>query len=115
MQTPVGPCRRDLPFRRAGRYGLKAQPLRCLIDPDDDLFMTPNAMVDRIRAYCERTGQYVPKTHGEVARCVYESLAMKYRFALEGLEKITGIHMPVLHVVGGGCQNKALVNIPPMQ
>ena len=86
----------------------KAQPLRCLIDPDDDLFMTPNAMVDRIRAYCERTGQYVPKTHGEVARCVYESLAMKYRFALEGLEKITGIHMPVLHVVGGGCQNKAL-------
>ena len=86
----------------------KAQPLRCLIDPDDDLFMTPNAMVDRIGAYCEKTGQYVPKTHGEVARCVYESLAMKYRFALEGLEKITGIHMPVLHVVGGGCQNKAL-------
>ena len=54
----------------------KAQPLRCLIDPDDDLFMTPNAMVDRIGAYCEKTGQYVPKTHGEVARCVYESLAM---------------------------------------
>ncbi len=86
----------------------KCQPLKCFIDPDDSLFMPPNGMVDRIQDYCRRTGQYVPKTHGEIARCVYESLAMKYRMSLEGLERILGYELPVLHVVGGGCQNKAL-------
>lgn len=84
------------------------QPLRCFIDPDDSLFMPPNGMVDRIQKYCRETGQYVPQTHGEVARCVYESLAMKYRYALSGLEDILGYSLPVLHVVGGGCQNRAL-------
>lgn len=84
------------------------EPLRCFIDPDDDVFLAPNGMVDRIKQYCKQTGQYVPQTHGEVARCVYESLAMKYRMSLEGLESILGYSLPVLHVVGGGGQNKAL-------
>ena len=86
----------------------KCDPLKCFIDPDDNLFMPPNGMVDRIQEYCRKTGQFVPQTHGEIARCVYESLAMKYRMSLEGLEQILGYDLPVLHVVGGGCQNKAL-------
>jgi len=86
----------------------KADPLKCFIDPDDPLFMPPNGMVERIQQYCKNTDQYVPTTHGEVSRCIYESLAMKYRMSLEGLEQILGYKLPVLHVVGGGCQNKAL-------
>ena len=86
----------------------KCEPLKCFIDPDDPLFMPPNGMVERIQEYCNKTGQYLPTTHGEISRCIYESLAMKYRMSLEGLEQILGYKLPVLHIVGGGCQNKAL-------
>jgi sugar (pentulose or hexulose) kinase len=37
-----------------------------------------------------------------------ESLALKYRMALEGLESIAGYKIPTLHVVGGGCKNTML-------
>ena len=80
----------------------------CFINPDDPVFMPPFGMVDRIQNYCKKTGQYVPQTIGEVMRCVIESLALKYKASLQGLEDILGYSLPVLHVVGGGCQNTLL-------
>lgn len=80
----------------------------CFINPDDPVFMPPFGMVDRIQDYCKKTGQYVPQTIGEVMRCVIESLALKYKVSLQGLEDILGYNLPVLHVVGGGCQNTLL-------
>ena len=65
-------------------------------------------MDKRIMQYCERTNQQVPKTKGEILRCAYESLALKYRQAIEGLEEITGKKIDKLHIVGGGCQNAML-------
>ena len=65
-------------------------------------------MPKKIQEYCAETGQYVPQTKGEIIRCVNESLALKYRQAIEGLEEIVGYTIPALHVVGGGCQNKLL-------
>ena len=50
----------------------------------------------------------VPETVGQIARCIYESLALKYRWALERLEEIKGQRIDTLNIVGGGCQNKLL-------
>ena len=50
----------------------------------------------------------MPQTVGEVARCIYESLALKYRWALERLEEIKGKRIDTLNIVGGGIQNKLL-------
>ena len=65
-------------------------------------------MVQKIQDFCRSTNQPVPETIGQVARCIYESLALRYRLALEGLEKIKGEKIESLNIVGGGIQNKLL-------
>ncbi len=65
-------------------------------------------MPARVRAYCERTGQPVPETHGQVVRCLLEGLALKYRWVFERLERILGKRLDTIHIVGGGTQNQLL-------
>ncbi len=86
----------------------KAAPLRSVIDPDYAEFFAGGDMVHKIQNYCRNTNQPVPETVGEVARCVYESLALKYRWSLERLEEIKGQSIGQLNIVGGGIQNKLL-------
>jgi sugar (pentulose or hexulose) kinase len=83
----------------------QSKPFACFIDPDNDMFYGPGKMPEKVAEFCRRTGQYVPQTKAEIVRCVMESLALKYRVALEGLEKIVGYGIPVLHIVGGGSKN----------
>lgn len=85
-----------------------AAPLRSVIDTDAPEFYAGGDMVKKIQAYCARTGQPVPGTVGEIARCAYESLALKYRKALEGLEKMKGGPIDSMNIVGGGIQNRLL-------
>lgn len=108
-------CRRD--WERQGRkYGWdeivsaarEAEPLRSVIDPDDGEFFAGGDMVRKIQGFCRRTGQPVPETVGQTARCVYESLALKYRWAMERLEEIKGRPLEQLNIVGGGIRNKLL-------
>ena len=86
----------------------KAQPLRSIIDPGYSRFFAAGHMEEKIRDFCAATGQPQPETVGEVARCIYESLALKYRWALERLEEIKGARIESFNIVGGGIQNKLL-------
>ncbi len=61
-----------------------------------------------VRDYCARTGQKVPESTGSLVRTVLESLAFKYRYVIEGLEKLTGSKYERIHIVGGGSQNTLL-------
>jgi rhamnulokinase len=90
-----------------------AEPLRAVIDPDHGDFLKPGDMPARVRAFCQRTGQPIPETRGQVVRCLLESLALKYRWVLERLERLLGTngqphHLDTIHIVGGGTQNKLL-------
>ena len=78
------------------------------IDPDSPEFTPPGNIPQRVRDYCERTGQPVPESVGEVMRCIYESLAMKYRQTLDNLEACTGKSYPAIHVIGGGTKDTLL-------
>lgn len=86
----------------------KAEPLRSIIDPDEPRFYAGGNMEQKIKDFCAETGQPIPETLGQVARCVYESLALKYRHALEGLEKMKGQHIDSLNIVGGAINNRFL-------
>lgn len=84
------------------------EPFRCFIDPDDPIFTPAGNIPRRVREYCRRTGQLVPETDGQVVRCIYESLAMKYAVTLEQLQACTGEHYHALHIVGGGTKDGML-------
>ena len=86
----------------------KAEPLRSIINPDSPEFYAGGNMEKKIQDFCRRTNQPVPETVGQVARCVYESLALKYRCALEGLEKMKGQRIDSLNIVGGPINNRFL-------
>lgn len=84
-------------------------PFLALIDVDDPAFLPPGDMPGRVRDACARTGQTVPDTPARVARVMCESLAIKYRWAVERLEEdILGRRIPALYVVGGGSKNRLL-------
>lgn len=85
-----------------------AEPFRSLVQPDDGRFFSHGDMEGRIRAFCAETGQPSPRSAGEVARCILESLALRYRQALEQAERLTGRTYAGLHMVGGGIQNRLL-------
>ena len=86
----------------------KAEPFRSIIDPDYGEFFAGGRMVEKIRSFCRETNQPIPESVGQIARCIYESLALKYRWALERLEEIKGRRIDQLNIVGGGCQNRLL-------
>ncbi len=86
----------------------EAQPLRSIIDPDSPEFYAGGNMEHKIKDFCKRTAQPIPETPGQVARCIYESLALKYRHALEGLEAMKGQRIDSLNIVGGPIKNKFL-------
>lgn len=98
----------EISYEKLVHLAGEAQAFRSLVDPDDDRFLNPPNMPVAIQEFCRDTGQPAPETEGQFARCVYESLALKYASVLDGLEDLTGTKIEVLHIVGGGCQNKLL-------
>lgn len=86
----------------------KSGPSEAWIDPDCNDFALPGDMPEKIRHYCRKTIQKVPETKGQLFRCIYESMALKYRWCLENLELILGHSLNALYIVGGGSKHKLL-------
>lgn len=82
-----------------------AEQFKCLIDPDDPMFLNPGNMPMAIEHYCRKTGQPLPESKGEIARCIYDSLVLKYKFTIEQIESVTGKKIGKLHIIGGGAHN----------
>ncbi len=79
-----------------------------IVDVNDNSFLAPASMIEAIKDYCRKTGQKVPEKPGEIALCVYDSLAVCYKRAVETVERVTGYKFDTIHIVGGGCQNAYL-------
>jgi len=86
----------------------KAQPFTAYIDPDYGEFLSPGDMPKRINNYLANTGQSTIDDRSRMIRTILESLAFKYRWAVERIEDITGAGIDCLHIVGGGIQNELL-------
>jgi len=94
---------------------LKYGPANFRIDPDDLRFLKPGLiddnMPDRIKAYCQETGQKVPETPAEIVRGVIESLADKYTETIKMIEEITGKSIKEIYIIGGGSRNGLLCQL----
>ena len=84
------------------------EPFRSIINPDDDLFANPSSMIEAIQTYCKNSGQPVPETPAEICRCIFDSLALRYRQVFQWLKEFSSFDLSVLHIIGGGSLNKFL-------
>lgn len=98
----------EFTFAALEHLASECEPLKCFIDPSAPEFTSAGNVPLRIREYCEFTGQYVPRTVGEIVRCIYDSLALKSRKVKEEIESVTGKKYETLYMVGGGAKDKAL-------
>jgi rhamnulokinase len=86
----------------------QSEPFKFLIDPDNSMFLNPGNMVQAVRDFCYQTAQGTPQTNGETIRCIYDSLALKYRFTLDQIRTVTDKPIEVIHIIGGGANNHFL-------
>ena len=87
---------------------MKQPAFQSIINPDDATFANPASMTKAIQEYCEKTGQHVPETYGEFCRCIFESLALRYRQVFTWLKEFADFDIDVLHIIGGGSLNNYL-------
>lgn len=85
-----------------------AKGFQCFVDPDDAVFANPESMIESIIKFCTDSGQSAPKEDAEFIRCIFESLALKYKYVLSCLCELSPHAIEVLHIIGGGSQNKLL-------
>ena len=102
---------RDYSYPQLTAMAAAAAPFPCMIEPDAPEFLAPADMTSAIAGFCERTGQRAPEDIAAMVRCCLESLALKYRWALERLESFRGRQIEVIHIVGGGTQNRLLCQL----
>lgn len=88
---------------RSARGGIAFIPL------DAAEFAQPNPnMPKAIQDYCAKRGLGVPEGMGEIARCVFESLVLKFRDCHENVRRFTGRDIGLIHMFGGGSRNALL-------
>ena len=50
----------------------------------------------------------MPETPAEICRCIFDSLALRYRQVCTWLQEFAPFRLDVLHIIGGGSLNKYL-------
>ena len=87
---------------------LAVPAFRSLINPDAPCFANPSSMIEAIRHYCLETNQPVPETYGEITRCIFDSLALRYKQVFGYLQDMAPFNIEKLHIIGGGSKNNQL-------
>jgi rhamnulokinase len=85
-----------------------APSFQSIIDSDDSSFANPVSMTKAISDYCIKTNQPIPGSHEEFVRCIFESLALKYKSVINILKELAPFSIEKLHVIGGGSKNPLL-------
>ncbi len=102
---------KEYSYAQLEEFALNSEPFKCFIDPDAPEFGVMGNLPERVKEYCKKTGQYIPQTVGEIVRCIYESLALKYRLTFDGIMECTGKKYDRIHVMGGGTKDKLLLDM----
>ena len=87
---------------------MQVEAFKSLINPDDPMFANPSSMIEAVQQYCRQTHQPVPETPAEICRCIFDSLALRYRQVFQWLQELAPFKLEVLHIIGGASLNKYL-------
>src|SRR5690606_23675792 len=61
---------------------------------------------------CQATVQPAPADPPAVVRSMLDSLALAHRLAVRQAQQLSGHHVDVVHIVGGGARNQLLCQLP---
>lgn len=107
--------RRDLESRGVARSyaqladeACAAPGCRTLVHASWAPLASPGHMISKLHAFARASGQPVPESPGELARCCLDSLALAYLDALTTIESLTGTRPADLYIVGGGARHTLL-------
>ncbi len=98
----------DYSFNDMENAAKASVPFKSFINPDFEGFTPPGDMPSRIKEFNKNAGLAVPETMGDVVLCIYQSLALKYRYVTESMEEMMGKKIDTIHMVGGGIKDKFL-------
>ena len=98
----------EVGFDTLEKEALASKPFQCFINVDDPAFEPSGNLPRRVKEYCEKTGQYVPQTRGEIMRCIYESLALKYKHTFNTLARMNNREYHSINILGGGIKDTLL-------
>lgn len=104
-------CRKiwgNVPYQQLISEAEQCEAFRFLINPDDESFANPDNMEEAICRYCREHGGECPESRGEIVRCIFDSLALRYKDVLNHLRRLSPHPIDVLHVIGGGSCNAML-------
>ncbi len=87
---------------------MKVKPFESIINPDDPMFANPANMQQAIKDYCRQTRQKVPEGYAELTRCIFDSLALRYKQVFGYLAEMATFPINTLHIIGGGSRNDHL-------
>lgn len=90
------------------RAAAEEEVCRSVVDINNKDFLNPVSMTETLRAHCVRAAQPAPEALAQLARCIFDSLALSYRTVKSELETLRGRPITRIRVVGGGCQNELL-------
>ncbi|MGW3651380.1 rhamnulokinase [Streptomyces sp. NPDC000878] len=93
------------------RAAAEVPGLRSVVDAGDSGFLAPGRMPERIAEACRVSGQPVPRSPGEITRCILDSLALAHRRAVVDAQQLAGHAVDVVHIVGGGTRNALLCQL----
>jgi rhamnulokinase len=100
---------RELPWEEIVHLAEVSAPFKAFLNVDDPAFAQPQAdMPAVVREYLKGRKQNPPSDIGGIARCIFESLALRFKHDFLTLEKLTGTRFDVLYLIGGGIRNRLL-------
>jgi rhamnulokinase len=89
----------------------KEETIDSIVSCNDSRFLAPENMIKEIQLVCKETLQKIPKTAGELAAVIYNSLALCYKEAILELEKYKNCNFDNIYIVGGGSKDDYLNKI----
>lgn len=101
----------EISWPQACRMAASAPSMRTLIDVNDEIFVAPGPMTERIDLWALEHGEPLPQDRSQYLRALIESLAVAYHRALREARELSGASLETVNIVGGGGQNELLCRL----
>jgi rhamnulokinase len=98
----------DFSYQALANMASSSKHFKTLIDPDHSSLLNPKNMPEALSSLARTAMEPEMENPGEFSRCIFESLAFRYRQTVEELKQISDKDIRKIHIIGGGSQNELL-------